>query len=121
MEISDAQNAAALVSDDHLAICSGYASSFNLLARKAGTDSIYVTGTVPVTASNGNNGHAWNLVNVDGTWKLVDTTWDDTCGRFDMYLLLDQNNELLAGRMSRKDFMSDNAVTDYVDASKVIN
>ena len=121
MEISDAQNAATLVSDDHLAICSGYASSFNLLARKAGIDSIYVTGTVPVTSSSGNNGHAWNLVNVDGTWKLVDTTWDDTCGRFDMYMLLDQNNELLDGRMSRKDFMSDNAVTNYVDASKVIN
>ena len=53
------------------AVCQGYA----LLAQKMLTaldiQSLYVVGDA------GGVGHAWNLVNVDGQWYHLDTTWND--------------------------------------------
>lgn len=48
-------------------VCAGYTKMFSILMNGAGI------GTVAVTGSN----HAWNKVNLDGTWYNVDTTWDD--------------------------------------------
>lgn len=53
------------------AICSGYADAFQLLANEAGLQSIRVNGTA------GTEGHAWNKVNIDGTWLNYDPTWND--------------------------------------------
>ena len=57
---------------NHIAVCAGYARAYQALLTEAGISSYYVTGT---TASNG--AHAWNIVQIDGEWYHVDTTWDD--------------------------------------------
>ncbi len=54
-------------------ICLGYASTFQLLMDMAGVECVTVVG-----ASFGSQeDHAWNLVQLDGEWYGVDTTWDD--------------------------------------------
>lgn len=55
-------------------ICAGYANAFKYIADMANLNVIYVTGN---SFSNGTiEYHAWNLVYIDGEWKLVDVTWD---------------------------------------------
>ncbi|MDR2646696.1 MAG: hypothetical protein LBB67_01020 [Oscillospiraceae bacterium] len=51
-------------------VCQGYAQSFLLLMQKLGVPCIFL-------GSVGMN-HAWNLVQIDGSWYHVDTTWNDT-------------------------------------------
>lgn len=72
---------------DKLVICGGYADTFNLLARKAGLESVYVSGVVAESGS----GHAWNHVKVDGEWKAIDTTWNDG-GDETEYLLINESD-----------------------------
>lgn len=51
--------------------CLGYAKTMQFLCDKSGIHSMVITGSGE-TAS-----HAWNLVNLDGEWYNLDTTWDD--------------------------------------------
>lgn len=50
-----------------LAVCSGYASTFQLLMMLAGIPCEYVWNDV----------HAWNLVQIEEEWYHIDVTWDD--------------------------------------------
>ena len=52
------------------AVCAGYARAYQLLMQEAGIPCEYVSGYA-------NGGHAWNVVEIDGAWYHVDTTWDD--------------------------------------------
>jgi len=59
------------------AVCEGFARAYLYLCQRAGLNCIYVTGSLktkdnPETWGN----HAWNYVQIDGTWYLVDTTAD---------------------------------------------
>ncbi|WP_440603676.1 transglutaminase domain-containing protein [Bacillus sp. GB_SG_008] len=56
---------------NHSAVCQGYALLTYQLLKEAGIQSHIVTGT-----GNGQS-HAWNLVNIDGKWYHLDTTFDD--------------------------------------------
>ena len=57
------------------ATCSGYSYGFKYIADKAGLNVICVSGTA--TNYDGVTGrHSWNLAYIDGTWKLIDVTWD---------------------------------------------
>lgn len=53
-------------------VCNGYAKSFEYLCLKLGIPCSLVTGTV-----DGGVAHAWNLVQADGEYYLVDVTWGD--------------------------------------------
>ena len=55
---------------DHTSVCAGYAKAYELLMEAAGVPCEYITGYA--TGS-----HAWNVVQIDGQWYHVDTTWDD--------------------------------------------
>ena len=57
------------------AVCSGYAITFDLIAREAGLKSTYISGQA--YNSKGWGAHAWNLVEIDGKLYHIDTTWDD--------------------------------------------
>lgn len=104
-----------------MVLCCGYAKIFKACADEAGLRSVYVTGTVPATAGLPNNGHAWNLVDVGGEWKVVDVTWDDAGDASDgTYLLLDQRAPTLAGRAYGYGALLDSVIGDYVDQSLII-
>lgn len=53
------------------AICTGYAEAFELLAKKSGINCILISGDTI------NGYHCWNMVQIDGYWYHVDTTWMD--------------------------------------------
>ena len=60
------------VFEDGKAVCDGISKAFLLMARIEGIETIRVSGTM------GGVGHAWNKVNVGGTWYMVDVTNDDS-------------------------------------------
>jgi hypothetical protein len=57
-------------------VCAGYARAFQYLCKRAGLDCIYVTGTA--AADDGTvEGHAWNMVRINGQYYWCDVTWGD--------------------------------------------
>ena len=56
--------------------CDGYADAFFLLGRLAGLEVLCQQGT-DVRSDEGTSDHMWNWLQLDGTWRLVDVTWDD--------------------------------------------
>lgn len=61
----------------HKAVCAGYARLLVALGEVTGDHIVYVTGH---SRTSGNDldgvGHAWNAVEIDGSWYLIDATWD---------------------------------------------
>lgn len=52
---------------EHKTVCARYTKAYTLLLRGLGIN------VIPMTSST----HAWNEVEVDNQWYVVDTTWDD--------------------------------------------
>ena len=53
--------------------CEGYAKAFRQIAKDCGLRCVLVTG-VTDTGEN----HAWNQVEINGEWRNIDVTWDDS-------------------------------------------
>jgi transglutaminase-like putative cysteine protease len=70
------------------AVCEGYSRAAKILCELAGLECYYVVGTCDSSAVN--EGHAWNLVNIDGEWYHLDVTWNDGSGTDDYFLVTDR-------------------------------
>lgn len=71
LEAPDNQNIYSVLVNKR-SVCAGYARTMQYLLEKMGIYSIYVIGT-----ASGQEAHAWNIVQCDGAFYHVDTTWGD--------------------------------------------
>ena len=58
------------------AVCDGYSQAYVYLLQQAGIDATVIVGIAGTDKEN-SGGHAWTVVNLDGDWYEVDSTWDD--------------------------------------------
>lgn len=76
-----------------IGVCEGIAKAFKYLSDQLGLHSVVVFGTSYEQGNEG--GHAWNLVNINGVFYHVDTTYDctisSTCIRYDYFNLSDKD------------------------------
>jgi len=92
---------------DKLAVCSGYADAFKVLADEAGMESVVVSGTA-------NSGpHAWNKVKIDGKWRMIDPTWNDAFQDGRYFLLTDAEANKLRVNIEGKDWVNPALVSRY--------
>lgn len=80
------KQAAPRVFKDRIGVCSGYANLMVAVGKAANSKVIYVPGDarnaddyenlIGDTLPAAGPGHAWNAAQVNGTWYLLDATWD---------------------------------------------
>ena len=63
--------------DKRVAVCQGYALTFEAMAESAGLEAVFIGGTADNGSGVGYQSHAWNRVKINGIWYNVDVTWDD--------------------------------------------
>lgn len=60
---------------DKNCVCAGYANAYSLIMKELGIECGVISGVG--YNSLGVGGHAWNYINLDEEYYLVDVTWDD--------------------------------------------
>ena len=74
---------------NRMGICANFAMTFDSLCKIFDLESEFVSGDVTFAS----DGHAWDIVKVDGTWYWVDSTWDEhgvrTVDRWQYFLVND--------------------------------
>lgn len=58
---------------NRMGVCVNFAMTFDSLCKIFDLESEYISGDVTYAS----DGHAWDIVKVDGTWYWVDSTWDE--------------------------------------------
>lgn len=64
---------------DGRAVCEGYAKATQLLLSRLGVQTLFIVGEACGRGFNWES-HAWNLVELDGDYYQLDTTWGDPLG-----------------------------------------
>ncbi len=70
------------------AVCEGYSHTMGLLLNKVGIPCYFVNGY------GENSPHMWNIVNIDGNWYHLDSTWDDNDNAYYHYFNIDDKTVL---------------------------
>lgn len=103
---------------DGKAICAGYALILHEALKYVGLKSQYVIGFVP-----GNDGHAWNQVQIDGKWYNADPTWDSQeyqyYRRYEDMLLSDEDFNQTHGKFSSGRTKTEHKCNNRFDYSKI--
>ncbi len=60
------------------AVCEGYARAMQYLLQKCGIECAEVAGYIHKDNGEQGEGHAWNILKVDGDYYYLDATWDDS-------------------------------------------
>lgn len=60
-----------------LGVCNAYTMTYSMMLDAMGISNMTVTGTATDKGTGNTGGHAWTLVQLEGEWYHVDTTWDD--------------------------------------------
>ena len=60
--------------------CDGYADAMMLVGRLAGLNIRFQHGDSQHDLLGMFSTHMWNLIELDGTWRMIDVTWDDVEG-----------------------------------------
>ena len=84
------------------AACGGYAQTVNDLCLLLGIPNVMLSGF----------GHAWNFVYVDGEWKMLDVTWNDTDGQPKKYFLV----ETISGKLHDSETYDDQEIISRAQA-----
>ena len=80
--VTNEENFPDTVFERKLAVCDGYSKLLSAMTHHAGLDIEYVSGRADGLSGRlrtilaGNEGHAWNVVRLNGYWYPVDSTWD---------------------------------------------
>lgn len=69
-------------------VCEGYSRAMNLLLHEAGIETYYIKAPT----------HAWNVVNVDGHYFHVDSTWDDDGDTISYDWFMKADNEIISDK-----------------------
>lgn len=78
-ESANAHNAyGALV--EGIAVCEGYAEALQCLLHATGIQSLIALGSSINPGTGSPEGHAWNIVRIDGSYYHTDLTWNDQDG-----------------------------------------
>lgn len=64
------------------AVCDGYTLAFEYLLQQCGINVVFIGGNAGNDEASA-GGHAWNVVEMDGSWYEVDCTWDDSGSQLD--------------------------------------
>jgi len=96
---------------DGKGVCSSYASAFKALADGAGLDSVTVTGW----ADTSGIGHEWVKVRINGSWWVIDPTWNSNIweqvrGNVQTFFML---TDAQADRTPFNGFVVDSHISDY--------
>lgn len=87
----------ALVADSsgtpNYAVCDGYSQAYVYLLQQAGINAAVIIGMAGSDRTSA-GGHAWSVVELDGEWYEVDSTWDDIGGKEKTTEMLKQNNSI---------------------------
>ncbi len=59
------------------AVCEGYCKAFQYLCYQAGIQCLVAIGESYNPSTNKSEAHAWNVVNINGSYYHVDITWND--------------------------------------------
>lgn len=86
-------------------VCQGYAMLTYKMLTEAGINCRIISGK----ANNGEitEAHAWNIVQLDGKWYNLDTTWDDGTSSYKYFLIGDnqmKRDHFSAARFNKTDF-----------------
>lgn len=80
---------------DQEPVCDGYAKAMQYLMNKAGILCLYVTGKADRTDLY--EDHAWNMVNIDHAYYLLDVTWDDPDEPFVLHRYFNVTTDSMTG------------------------
>jgi len=98
---------AVFLNPNKVSVCDGYSKAFTLLCNMEGINSVRVVGTAGMISKGG---HAWNKVEIDGQWYVVDITWTELEGNSDDVI-----------HYSKEEFMGEPYASAYLEIDEEVS